>query len=162
MADESKWSSGNLALTGEYFFAMEAISTHLMRRLPNDPELWQLLGQVETLLTEAQMTETPTTALFGKGGVAGFCQTIIDEKTHGQHDTSTIPRSPKNEPRRERNTRNTRIRRKKNLLTAIIITVWCIAVVGLIGQYIGFWPYLWGDCTYYLEELYNFTPTGTP
>jgi DNA-binding ferritin-like protein (Dps family) len=66
-------------LKGIYLQAMREISARLMDALPADDELWQTLGQVEAMLLEAQIQGMPLKSLFGQGGVASFCQSIVDE-----------------------------------------------------------------------------------
>ena len=160
MADTFKQPYGDLALTGEYLKAMETASAHLMCRLPDNEELWRILGQTEALLLEAQMSGTPLTTLFGKGGVAGFCQSIIDEKAGPEAMTSPPPQArKKSRASKPRKTTNSRIRKKKNVITASVILLWLLLVAILVGQYTGFLSYLWNPHSFYLEELHNFAVT---
>lgn len=158
MASTEKQPLGDLELTGAYLEAMENVSAHLMSRLPESDELWQILGETETLLLEAQITGTPLSKLFGKGGVAGFCQSIIDEKggTLSEKDMA------KSAAKKQRQTGNAHIRRKKNIVTGCIIGVWVLLITFLVGQYTGFVRYLFHPQTFYLEELHNFEAQVTP
>lgn len=164
MANTAKRPPGDLELTGEYLTAMETISAHLMSCLPGNDELWRMLGETETLLLEAQITGTPVSKLFGKGGVAGFCQSIIDEKSSAS--SMNIPSEgrarKKTASKKQRHTANSHIRRKKNMVTGCIIGVWVLLIAFLIGQYTGFVDYLFHPQTFYLEELHNFEAQVTP
>ncbi len=160
MADTSKRPHDDLALTGEYLKAMETVSAHLMHRLPDNEELWRILGQTEALLLEAQMSGTPLTTLFGQGGVAGFCQSIIDEKLGPEAASCPPPKARKKaKASKPRKTTNSRARKKKNMITAAVILLWLLLVAFLVGQYTGLIPYLWNPHSFYLEELHNFSVT---
>ena len=164
MASTEKYPLGDLELTGEYLEAMKQISAHLMSSLPESDDLWRILGETETLLLEAQITGTPLSKLFGKGGVAGFCQSIIDEKggVLSEKDMTNSASLSKAPPKKQRRTGNAHIRRKKNIVTGCIIGVWVLLIAVLVGQYIGFVRYLFHPQTFYLEELHNFEAQVTP
>ena len=66
-------------LEGIYLQAMKEASVRLMDVFPAGNDLWEMLGQIEAMLLEAQLREMPLTELFGEGGVAAFCQSIVDE-----------------------------------------------------------------------------------
>ena len=160
MADTSHRPPGHLELTGEYLAAMEAISANLMDRLPDSEELWQILGQTETLLLQAQLVQTPIKDLFGKGGIAVFCQSIIDEQLHGKKETPPASVTVSRE-RKQRKTTNERIRKKKNLVTLIILVVWLLIIAILVSWYTGVIAYLLHPHEAYLSELYNFSSETT-
>lgn len=161
MADTSHRSPGNLELTGEYLTAMEAVSANLMGRLPDSDELWQILGQTEALLLQAQMMHTPTKELFGKGGIAGFCQSIIDEQMHGKKETPPPASHTVSHEKKQRKTTNERIRKKKNLVTLVILLVWLLIIAILLAWYTGMIAYLLHPHDAYLSELYNFSSETT-
>lgn len=143
-------------LTGEYLSAMETISSLLMNSLPGGDELWRILGQTEALLMEAQMTGTPLSKLFGKGGVAGFCQSIIDERSGADKEATSPAITDKSSKKNPRKTTNRRTQKRKNLVTAAVIVVWLVVVALLVGQYTGFLPYLVDPHGFYRSELHNF------
>lgn len=160
MADTSHHPPGNLELTGEYLAAMEAVSANLMGRLPDSEKLWQILGQTETLLLQAQLMQTPTKDLFGKGGIAAFCQSIIDEQLHGKKGTPPASVTVSRE-KKQRKTTNERIRKKKNLVTLIILVAWLLIIAVLVSWYTGVIAYLLHPHEAYLSELYNFSSETT-
>ncbi len=164
MADTAKRPPGDLELAGEYLDAMETVSAHLMSRLPENDALWRILGETETLLMEAQITGTPVSKLFGKGGVAGFCQSIIDEKSGAlpKEDLSAATSRKSPSSSKQRHTANSHIRRKKNIATGCIIGVGVLLIAFFIGQYTGFVSYLFHPHTSYLKELHNFEAQVTP
>lgn len=156
MDDTSNKAHENLELTGEYLAAMKTISAHLMNRLPEGETLWRTLGQTEALLLEAQMTKTPVSKLFGKGGAASFCQSIIDELNGGKSDVGKPEADPPQKAKGKRQTENRQIKKKKNLITAAVILIWFLLIAVLIGQYTGYLPYLVSPADFYLSELHNF------
>ena len=161
MADTSFRPPGDLELTGEYLAAMEAVSATLMSRLPDSQELWQILGQTETLLLQAQLTNTPPKSLFGKGGIAGFCQSIIDEQLEGK-TTVKPPASVTTAPDKKiRRTSNKRIQKKKNLVTLAILIGWLLIITILISWYTGVIAYVLHPHKAYLSELHNFSSETT-
>ena len=162
MADTNQYKYDDLELTGEYLTAMKTISAHLMNRLPEGDALWRTLGQTEALLLEAQMTGTSLEKIFGKGGVAGFCQSLVDELTKEKMD-GAVPASSSFVKRtaKPRQTANRQTRRKKNLITAGVIFLWCLLIAFLIGQYTGYLPYLFSPSDFYLSELHNFAAEVT-
>lgn len=156
MAGTSPNRPENLELTGEYLSAMETVSSLLMNRLPGGDELWRILGQTEALLLEAQMTGTPLSTLFGKGGVAGFCQSIIDEKSGSDKENTAPAITDKASKKKPRSTTNRQTKKRKNLITAAVVVAWLIIVTLLVGQYTGFLPYLRDPYGFYRSELHNF------
>ncbi len=161
MADTNKHIPDNLELTGKYLAAMKTISAHLMNRLPEGEALWRTLGQTEALLLEAQMTETPLEKIFGKGGVAGFCQSVVDELVEGKTNGSIPAAEHKSKAAKPRQTANEQIKKKKNLITAAVLLLWCLLIAFLVGQYTGYLTYLFSPADFYLSELHNFRAEET-
>lgn len=162
MADTSKHPLEHSELTGEYREAMTSISVYLMERLPAGDDLWRILGQTEALLLEAQLSGTPLSELFPKGGVGGFCQAIVDERTGGKPRVDNPAAEERSPRKRVKSTNNLRAKRRKNLVTVCVITVWVLLISLLLAQYTGFLPYLCAPQTAYLEELHNFEVSSTP
>ncbi len=161
MSNTSKRPPEDLELTGEYLTAMETVSAHLMNHLPGGDDLWRILGETETLLLEAQMTGTSLSKLFGKGGVAGFCQSIIDERS-GKASGDTLPAiADKASRKKPRATTNHHTKKRKNLVTVLVLAAWLVVVALLVGQYTGFLPYLMDPHGFYLSELHNFNAEVT-
>jgi len=151
-------------LEGIYLHTMQEISVRLMETLPAGDDLWRTLGQVEALLLEAQFQGRVLNEIFGKGGVAAFCQSILDEYARegktGELPAAqdkTVGRPPKNrEPRGGIN-----YRRKKRF-TVAFITLTFMLLCALAFWYVGLWNYWTGGSSYYLQELHNFEETVTP
>ncbi len=161
MANLSPNSSGNLELSGEYLAAMKTVSAHLMSRLPDGEALWQILGQTETLLAQAQLTGTPPSALFGEGGIAGFCQSIVDEQLKEQKGRAIPATVSSSRTEKKKKTSDKHVKRKKNLVTAAILTGWLLVVSLLLGWYTGLLSYFFHPYDSYLAELHNFTSQTT-
>ena len=150
-------------LTGEYLRAMQEISARLMDVLPDGQELWATLGQAEALLLEAQMTATPVSEIFPQGGVAAFCQSIIDEyrADHAEAGETPLPASKEKNHRKNKSEKPrggvgaTRYRRIRMSLTVVFV----LALVTLFVWYTGFLRYLTDGTAFYHEELYNFENT---
>lgn len=148
-------------LSGPYLRAMQEISIRLMDVMPATDELWQILGQTESLLLEAQLREMPLQEVLGKGGTAAFCQSILDEYMERNEvtappaafDPAVKAAKPRTEPRGGIN-----LHRKK-IFTAVCVTVLCLVISSFLCWYLGFWNYWTGGSSYYLKELYNFTET---
>lgn len=156
MDSTSQRPPGNFELTGEYLHAMETISAQLMNSLPSGDDLWRVLGQTEALLIEAQIQKTPLSKLFGKGGIAGFCQSIIDEQQGGKKQASPPAISDRPTHKKARETTNRRTRKKKNIITLLVVLAWLLLVAILLCQYTGILPYLMDNHSFYLKELHNF------
>ena len=160
-------TSPSFELEGRYLQAMQTISVSLMEVLPDGERLWEILGKTEALLMEAQMTATPIEELFPNGGVAGFCQSVIDEyKAEMGADTvgkkSPVPASrdkrsdagkSKKKPRGGEGA--LRYRRVSKLLTVLAVLV--LAAV-LVWQS-GFYRFVTMGSAFYHEELHNFENT---
>ena len=158
---------GGFELEGRYLQAMQSISTSLMEVLPDGERLWEILGKTEALLLEAQMTHTPVEELFPHGGVAGFCQSIIDEyKTEqGQapaQGKTAVPASKDKKTRKAGHSKTPRggegarrYRRVTKLLTVLAIL---LVAAALIWQS-GFLRFLVKGSAFYHEELHNFENT---
>jgi hypothetical protein len=154
-------------LEGRYLQAMQTISVSLMEVLPDGERLWELLGKTEALLMEAQMTATPIEELFPNGGVAGFCQSVIDEYK-AEMGADTVGKKPpvpasrdkrsdagksKKKPRGGEGA--LRYRRVSKLLTVLAVLV--LAAV-LVWQS-GFYRFVTMGSAFYHEELHNFENT---
>jgi DNA-binding ferritin-like protein (Dps family) len=144
-------------LEGPYRQAMKEVSVRLMDALPAGDDLWQMLGQVEAMLLEAQMRGMPLSELFGNGGTAAFCQSIVDEyKADGEatvpaaQDRSLKSRGKKREPRGGIGYH--RKRRMTAWLTAILVLLF----LGFATWHTGILRFLFVGTSYYLEELHNF------
>ncbi len=149
-------------LEGMYLQAMKEVSVRLMDTLPAGDDLWQMLGQVEVMLLEAQLREMPLSELFGNGGVAAFCQSIVDEyRTGGEittpaaRDRSVKPDRKPKEPRGGVNFRRHRIR------TALLSGSAAFLMAALALWYTGILHYWMEGTSYYLDELHNFESTVT-
>ncbi len=156
-------------LQGVYLRAMQEISKSLMENLPAGEELWRTLTQAELLLLEAQQKGVSTRQVFGSGGIAGFCQAIIDEFrtdiagkeagvmfTPASKDKSVSGKAPKRDPRG--GVRYPQLRIGTRMLAVLLV----FACLGGALWYIGIWNYLFGGTSYYLVELRNFADTITP
>ncbi len=162
--------SPSMELEGKYLRAMEEISAHLMDHLPAEETLWQTLSQTEALLIEAQMQNASLYDVFGNGGTAAFCQSIVDEyrQTHpyvegkdpvplpASRDPSLHHKAAKNEPRSGINYH------RKRRGTVLLITAMSLAFLLLAAWYTGFLHFLTVGSAYYLDELHNFTSTAEP
>jgi DNA-binding ferritin-like protein (Dps family) len=149
-------------LEGIYLQAMKEVSVRLMEALPAGDELWQMLGQVESMLLEAQLREMPLPELFGNGGVAAFCQSIVDEyKADGEIElpaardrrvkSSLKPKEPRGGINAVRYRRTTVALAAAVILLLTVFSLW----------YTGILRYWTGGSSYYLEELHNFRSTST-
>jgi hypothetical protein len=137
-----------------------------MDALPADDGLWQTLGQAEAMLLEAQMQRMPLKSLFGQGGVASFCQSIVDEyrSEHPEGEDTMIPASrdpsvrESTKPKEPRGGEN--YRRKKHMTVALSVLA-ALLVVSLSLWYVGLFRYWTRGSSYYVEELHNFKETVT-
>lgn len=154
-------------LTGDYLRAMQEISARLMDVLPDGQELWETLGQAEALLLEAQMTATPLHDVFPNGGVAAFCQSIIDEY---RRDASDEPRSKSTAVPASKDKNATSKHRKeapkggigamryRRTTRALAVVAAILVAVALVWNS-GFFRFLTQGSAFYHEELYNFENT---
>ena len=160
--------SPSLELDGVYLQVMRDISSRLMDSLPAGDRLWETLAQTEALLLEAQMTGTPPDALFPKGGVAAFCQSIMDEyhaeaEANGRPDSPAVPasRDKSRTAERKQSPRGGvsagRYRRTTRLMTAAVLLV----LTAILIFTSGFFGYLTKGSAYYHEELHNFENVQT-
>ena len=153
-------------LNGIYLQAMQEISARLMDALPAGDELWQTLGQAEAMLLEAQAQGMPLKKLFGQGGVATFCQSIVDEyrAENPQEQDTVIPASQDptiGENRKPKEPRGGRGYQRKKRITVALASLAAVLVVALLLWYVGLFRYWTEGSSYYLEELYNFKETVT-
>ncbi len=149
-----------MELQGPYLAAMQEISSRLMDSLPGDDHLWQTLAQTEILLLESQRGDVPLREVFGAAGVAGFCQSIIDEDKARRRASgkTAVPSRPasrerltqaKQEPKGEAYIRKRR--------ATVIMTVGALLLCSVLAcWYLGIFNFLLGGSSYYLDELYNF------
>lgn len=154
-----------LELTGEYLRAMQEISTRLMDVLPAGDDLWQTLGQAEALLLEAQNQGMPLRDILGPGGVAAFCQSILDEYRADAGETALTPASRDKNVKKKQGAKEPRggetYRRKRRITTCLsVVAVLLIATLGL--WYVGLLRYWFTGTEFYLKELHNFRETVTP
>ncbi len=161
MASKGFPSSSGLELTGDYRRTMEIISAQLMESLPEGDALWTILIQAEALLLEAQQRGMPIAEIFPQGGIAGFCQSIVDEQLGKQKSKIETTSPRKQRKRRSQETTNTLIKRKKNTVTILVLLLWVLIVAFLVAHYTGFLPYLIDPHNAYLEELHNFDSSST-
>ena len=162
---ENKKNTPSIELEGGYLRAMQEISAKLMNELPAEESLWQTLAKTETLLLEAQLSETPLQAVFS-GGTAGFCQAIVDEynqrrkgearDTPAAHDPSLCKRQKAPSPRG-----GVPLYRKRRA-TAILVSVFALVFAVLAVWYTGLLNFWIKGSAYYLDELYHFEDTVTP
>lgn len=154
-------------LEGVYLQAMKEASVRLMDGLPACGELWGMLGQIETMLLEAQMREMPLSELFGNGGVAAFCQSIVDEyRADGE---MILPASQDKRVKADRKPKKPRggvNSRRHRHLTVMMATATVLLLSVLFLWYTGVLHYWAGGTSYYLDELHNFqshvTDTASP
>lgn len=157
---------GDSDLKGIYLQAMQEISARLMDALPAGDGLWQILGQTEAMLLEAQMQGMPLKSLFGQGGVPSFCQSIVDEyrAEHPEEQDDLIPASKdpsvreRAKPKEPRGGENYR---KKKRMTVALSVVAALLVSALVLWYVGLIRYWTGGSSYYVEELHNFRESVT-
>ncbi len=154
------------ALANEYFTAMKAISTTLMEALPHEDDLWNILAQAEALLLQAQIQGVPPNTIFD-GGVASFCQSIIDEYREAHTGDGMRPQKPAKQPnqfgaKESKQPRGGTAYRHKRLWTGTALTAICLLLVTLMLWYTGILNFWFGGTSYYLNELYNFDVTSTP
>ncbi len=152
-----------MELQGVYLRAMQDISARLMEALPADEALWHTLTKTEALLIEAQLAEIPLQKVFEHGGVAGFCQSIVDEynqERKGQardvpaaHDPSLRRRHRIPEPKGGINYY------RKRRATVALIAAFSLLLVVLAVWYTGLLNYWVKGSSYYLDELYHFSNT---
>ncbi len=155
-----------MELQGIYLRAMQDISARLMEALPAEDALWQTLTQTESLLIEAQLAGASLHDVFGSGGVAAFCQSIVDEYNReraGQPRDIPAAADPalrhakeKHEPRGGINYH------RKRRATAALIVAFSLLFVLLATWYTGILNFLVKGSAYYLDELYNFNSTVVP
>lgn len=162
-------------LTGPHLEAMQEISTRLMDALPAGDDLWQVLAEAEALLLEAQLQNVPPRGVFGQSGVAGFCQSIMDEFEADRRASEGVPpggrarpaASPaatdpsvkgKRPPHKPRGEWGIRHRRR---VTVALATVVCLLLAFAACLYTGLWGYWTKGTSFYLDELYNFQSTVT-
>ena len=158
---------GAFELEGVYLQAMQTVSTSLMEVMPDGEELWEILGKTEALLMEAQMTATPVEELFPHGGVAGFCQSILDEyKTKEGYSPkggkTAAPASRRRNRFKDGKPKSPkggegarRYRRVTKLLTVCGVLLLAVFLVLQSGLH----RFIMQGSAYYHEELYNFENT---
>ena len=149
-------------LEGVYLQAMKEASVRLMNALPAGDDLWEMLGQIEAMLLEAQLREMPLKELFGDGGVAAFCQSIADEYTTDgrvSHPASTR-RLVKTYKRVDGPQGGMGFRRHR-ILSGFIAAILTLSFCLLALWYTGILRYWTEGDSYYLEELHNFQSTVT-
>jgi DNA-binding ferritin-like protein (Dps family) len=149
-------------LEGIYLQAMKEASVRLMEALPAGRELWEMLGQIEAMLMEAQAREMPLNELFGDGGVAGLCQSIVDEyKVDGEVAIPAAADRTVEFDKRIFGPRGGVNYRRHRVTSVIIATVLTLAFTLLALWYTGILRYWTAGDSYYLEELHNFQSTVT-
>ena len=145
-------------LEGAYLQAMQEISSRLMDHLPAGESLWRILGQAETLLLEAQLQGEPLQTIFGSGGVAGFCQSIMDEyDVEGKADAK--PAALERTKKASREPKGGINYRRKRQFTVALATVLILLVGSLFLWNIGILNYWTAGSGFYLNELQNFQST---
>ena len=155
-------------LSGAHLKAMQDISSLLMDKLPANDFLWQTLAQAEALLIEAQMKDIAPRDVFGAGGVAAFCQSIVDEY-HAHHQSGElgnkdVPASRDRSIRKDEHPhgpRGVRNSRRKRRTTIAMISAFSLAFVLLACWYVGLIRYVTNHTGFYLDELHNFENTVT-
>ena len=162
----SSKSTPSMELEGVYLRAMQDISARLMEALPAEESLWQTLAQTESLLLEAQFSGTSPQDVFGVGGIAGFCQSIVDEYNQRRagemrdvpaaHDPSLRKSHKTHEPRSD-----IMIRRKRRATIGLVTTFSLIFAI-LAVWYTGLLNFWVKGSRYYLDELYHFKDTVMP
>ncbi len=160
-----------LELTDIHLQAMQEVSARLMDALPAGEQLWHVLAETEILLREAQFKGVPPQELFGPGGTAAFCQSIVDEynaergknQTNGSAEEVPASRDPsiKASHKLDAPRGGVAIRRRRRA-TVILVTTVCLLFAVLACWYTGFLRYLTDPTGFYLEELYNFENTAIP
>lgn len=149
-------------LEGVYLQAMKEASVRLMDVLPAGDDLWEMLGQIEAMLLEAQAREMPLAELFGDGGVAGFCQSIVDEyRADGEVVIPAAADRTVEFDKRILGPRGGVNYRRHRILSVVIATVLTLAFALLALWYTGILRYWTEGDSYYLEELHNFRSTVT-
>ncbi len=153
-------------LTGIYLQAMQDISARLMEALPAEDSLWQTLTQAESLLMEAQLMGSSLHDVFGNGGIAAFCQSIVDEYNQNRagekRDTPAARDRSLRTSRKDPEPRGGINRRRKRQVTASLIVAFSLLFVFLTVWYTGLLSYWVKGSAYYLDELYHFSSTITP
>ncbi len=155
-----------MELEGVYLRAMQDISSRLMDALPSEESLWQTLSFAETLLLEAQLSGTELNKVFGNGGVAGFCQSIVDEYNQKRAgEARDIPAAQDPSLRDKRKLREPRgginLYRKRRA-TALLIAGFAVLFAVLALWYMGVFAFLFKGSDYYLDELYHFADSAAP
>lgn len=153
----------DMELEGIYLYTMQQISRTLMESLPADEKLWRTLKDAEARLLEAQRERMSPTEVFGSGGPAAFCQSVIDSFKQELLDTreefayvpaskdkSISGKAQKQDPRKSLNYR--KMRNATGALTVLLIMACLCAVL----WYTGLFNYWFGGSDYYVRELYNF------
>ncbi|MBO5512399.1 MAG: hypothetical protein J6B24_11750 [Clostridia bacterium] len=149
-------------LEGIYLQAMKEASVRLMDGLPACDELWGMLGQIETMLLEAQLREMPLSELFGNGGVAAFCQSIVDEyRADGEMILLAAQDKSVKADLRPKKPRGGINGRRHRRMTVLMATALVLLLSALALWYTGVLNYWTGGNSYYLEELHNFQSTIT-
>lgn len=144
-------------LEGIYLQAMKEVSVHLMDALPAGDELWGMLGQIETMLLEAQLHEMPLSELFGNGGVAAFCQSIVDEyRADGEMILPAAQDKSVKADVKPQKPRGGVSGRRHRRMTVLMATALILLLSVLALWYTGVLNYWTGGDSYYLEELHNF------
>ncbi len=161
-----------MELSGVYLQAMQEISARLMDRLPAGDYLWQTLARCESLLIEAQITESTLRDVFGSGGAAAFCQSIVDEYVRTHQEEAEPQRGKKNlapasHDRRVGRGKSTREPRgginyyRKRNATIAMVSAFSAVFLLLALWYLGVLRYWTMGDDFYMEELYNFRSTVT-
>lgn len=149
-------------LEGVYLQAMKEVSVRLMDALPAGNDLWEMLGQVESLLLEAQLREMPLSELFDDGGVAAFCQSIVDE--YKEDGETVLPASASKLIKPEKRLDGPRggVNYRRHRVKSAVLAVCLALVFALLALwYTGVLRYWTAGDSYYLEELHNFQSTVT-
>lgn len=153
-------------LEGPYLNAMQEISVRLMETLPAGDDLWRTLGQVEALLLEAQLQERSLKEIFGNGGVAAFCQSIVDEFKQSGEPTAVPAARDKSVGREHKRNKEPRAggvnHKRKRIFTVATAAIACLLILSLALWHVGLFNYWFTGSSFYLKELHNFSETVTP
>lgn len=151
-----------IELEGIYLQAMKEASVRLMDALPAGDELWDMLGQIEAMLLEAQLREMPLNELFGDGGVAAFCQSIADEyAADGKISRPASSRRLAKSCKRADGPRGGIGHHRHRVTSVVIALILTLSFCLLALWYTGILRYWTEGDSYYLEELHNFQSTVT-